>query len=239
MFAGMVSVDHRLRILHAPQHGPSFTLEQARLALNLGACSVGFTEAYRLIPALRRRPRWRIAVGHSETSRRGPGDVPVMVRRHHKPVDRWALKACEAAEPLRLAPERWITGFAYRHPLGVIEHIATHPDPIMAPAATLSMRREYREHMRQLETALHVSLELGRIPVLTGDLNVGQRRTPDFAPLNIIQRAGLEFWCVGVDWIAWHPSLVPVRRQTIPREEKGHAGHPWLWIDFEGFRGRP
>lgn len=231
----MADADHLLRIAHAPLRAPVARKADIQRALNLGACSVGPTEAYRLVPYLRRRPSWRIAVGTSETSLRGPGDVPVMVRRHHKPIDRWALKACGAADPLRLAPERWITGFAYRHPFGVIEHIAHHPNPILNPAATLSMRRAYRESMERLERCVNVALELGRLPVVTGDFNVTRSSALHFSPRAMFDRLGLKTWSVGVDWIAWHRSLVPVNRRVIEPSQNG-MDHPWLVIDLEGFR---
>lgn len=231
----MADADHPLRIVHAPLRAPIARPADIQRALALGGCSVGPTEAYRLIGYLRRRPSWRIAVGRSETSLRGPGDVPVLVRRHHKPVDRWAIKACGPADPLRLAPERWITGFAYRHPLGTIEHIAHHPHPILNAAATLSMRRGYRESMERLEQCVRVSLELGRLPVVTGDLNVTRASALEFAPRAMFERLGLKAWSVGVDWIAWHRSLVPVGRRVIERQENGQD-HPWLVLDLEGFR---
>lgn len=231
----MVDAEHLLRIVHAPLRGPEATKAEMHRALELGACSVGWSEAYRHIPYLRRRPAWRIAVGHSDTSLRGPGDVPVMVRRHHKPVDRWAVKACAPAEPLRLAPERWVTGFAYRHPLGTIEHIAHHPNPIGNPDATLSMRREYRNSMERLEQTVRVALELGRLPVVTGDLNVPASSPLEFAPRHVFERLNLKWWAVGVDWVAWHRSLIPVHRETLDREQNGQD-HPWLLIDFEGWR---
>lgn len=231
----MADADHLLRIVHAPLRGPEVTRGEMKRALELGACSDGFTEAYNRIPYLRRRLSWRIAVGHSETSLRGPGDVPVMVRRHHRPLERWAVKACDAAEPLRLAPERWITGFAYDHPLGEIEHINHHPNPILNPAATLSMRREYRQSMEELERRIDRSLRAGRLTVVTGDLNVTASSPLEFAPRNLFERLNLKWWSVGVDWIAWHRNLIPVHREVIGRDENGQD-HPWLLIDFEGWR---
>lgn len=231
----MADADHLLRIVHAPLHAPTVTHLEIRRALRLGACSIGWSEAYRHIPFLRRRPLWRIAVGRSETSLRGPGDVPILVRRHHPPVDRYSFKACGPAEPLRLAPERWVTGFAYRHPLGVIEHVVHHPNPIMAPAATLSMRRAYRESMEKLEKALEVTLRLGRLPVVTGDFNLGHAGVLEYSPRAIFERLNLKYWCVGVDWVAWHRNLVPVGRRVIERADNGQD-HPWLVIDFEGWR---
>lgn len=233
--APMAESEHLLRIVHAPLRGPEVTTREMRRALKLEACSIGWTEAYRRIPFLLRRPSWRIAVGHSQTSLRGPGDVPVIVRRHHPLVDRWAIKACDAASPLRLAPERWITGLAYRHPLGVIEHIAHHPNPIMNPDATLSMRREYRNSMERLEACARAALELGRLPVITGDLNVTPASPLEFAPRQVFDRLNLKWWAVGVDWVAWHRHLVPVARRVIERDVNGQD-HPWLVIDFEGWR---
>lgn len=233
--ARMVAPDHLLRIVHAPLRGPEATPLEMRRALELGACSIGWTEAYRRVGFLRRRLMWRTAVGESPTSLRGPGDVPVMVRRHHRPVDRWAIKACDAAHPLRLAHERWLTGFAYQHPLGLIEHIAAHTDPIQAPTATLSMRRAYRTNMERLETVVTVSLELGRLPVVTGDLNLGSSSPLEFAPRHVFDRLNLKVWSVGVDWVAWHRSLIPVRRRVIAPDVNGQD-HPWLVIDFEGWR---
>lgn len=229
----MADVDHLLRIVHAPLRGPEATRADLKHALELGACSIGFTEAYHYTRYLRRRPSWRIAVGHSEHSLRGPGDVPVLVRRHHAAVDRWAIKACDAGEPLRLAHERWITGFAYRHPLGVIEHIDHHPDAVQAPTATLSMRRLYRESMERLETCVRVALELGRLPVVTGDLNLPAHNPLPYAPRAVFGRLGLKTWSVGVDWIAWHKDLIPVDRAVIADNGQDH---PWLSIDFEGWR---
>lgn len=220
-----------LRVVHAPLHGPSATRREMHDALELRADSVGYTEAYNRIPYLARRPWWRISVGHSETSRRGPGDVPVLVARRNRPVDRWAIKASEAGTPLKFAPERWVTGFAYRHALGVIEHVNHHPNPLVS----LSARREARRSMERLEQCLEVSLKLGRLPVVTGDFNQTKNHIGEYSPREVFDRLNLRWWAVGLDWVAWHRSLIPVGRRVIPRVRNGQD-HPWLVIDFEGWR---
>jgi hypothetical protein len=233
----MVSVpdQHPLRIVAAPLHGPTVTKREMKLALDLGACSIGWSEADRRIPYLRRRPSWRIAVGRSDDPRvlRGPGDVPISVRRHHRPLERYAFKACERAEPIELAPERWVIGFAYEHPLGDIEHINHHPNPFNAPRATLSLRREYRQSMLALERAGERALRKRRLLVITGDMNLTARSPLEYAPRQVFDRLNLKWWTNEVVWIAHHRSLIPIERRTVTTNGQDH---PWLVIDFEGWR---
>lgn len=222
-----------MRVVIAPLHGPDATLSEAHRALNLGACSVGYSEAYHLIPYLRRRPWWRIAVGELGAHPRGAGDVPVLVRRDHAVIERWAIQACDAAQPLELAPARWITGFAYEHPLGVVEHINPHPNPYFAPRATLSLRKAYVENMDALEVRIRRSLNLGRLPVVGGDLNMSRVHGMPYAPRELFDRLGLRTWSQGVVWIAYPRSLVLTGMRVL--EDNGQD-HPWLVADFEGFR---
>lgn len=227
-----------LTIVHAPLHGPTADLATVRRACGLGGDSIGFTEAYepQTRRALRTRLRHRLIVGHSDTDpRRGPWDVPILAHRRNRLIEGWANKACGPSEPIKIAPERWLTGAIYEHRFGTVEHIAAHPNAaVFDQSHDLDRVLKYRENLRRLESRIALAQRRGHIVVVTGDLNwpSGQAR-PAWSPGAVFARQGLATWHVGIDWFAYSPFLHRRRMDVLegPPEPNGHP-HPWLVAGF-------
>lgn len=241
----MTAPHHPLTVLQASCHGPSVTHRTIRFALSrhFSACAVAFSEAYRHTRFLHDREAWRVTVPHvfPEDDRetwRGKGDAPVLVRRHHPMVDAWSMKACRRSVPVKLAPPRYFNGQTLAHELGAVEVMAAHPHAkVQGLPITVDRVEQYAHSMGRLEQKIERALDLNRLPVILGDLNhpdTGQAGPP-WAPARVFARHGLKSWAVGVDWIAYHPSLVPIGNQVIGRAQTGQD-HPWLWAKFTGFR---
>jgi hypothetical protein len=219
-----------LTIVHAPLHGPTADAATIRRACSFGGDSIGFTEAYepQTRRAIRARLRHRLVVGKSATDpRRGPWDVPILVHRRN-PLERgWAIKACDASTPVKIAPERWLTGAIYDHRFGLIEHIAAHPNAaIDGQPPDLDRVLKYRENMRRLESRIMLAQRNGRTVVVTGDLNY-PAGGPWWAPEAVFRRCDLDTWRVGIDWVAWAPHLRLRRRDVLAGPD-----HPWLVAGF-------
>lgn len=232
----------QLVVLHAPCHGPSLTHKTIRFALSdeVGACAVVPSEAYRHEAFIRDRPRWRVTMpvirdDDDHDTVRGKGDVPVLVRRHHPLLSSWSRKACGRSVPIKLAPPRYFNGQTFAHDLGAVEVVAAHPHAaVVGKPLTLDRVEKYAASMRVLEEHLEFSLSKGKLPVVCGDLQIGDRDGPPWYPMRMFARLGFNTWNVGVDWVAWPPGLVPIRRRVIGREQT-RQDHPWLHVTFTGF----
>lgn len=240
----MIAQHHRLTVLQASCHGPTLTHRQIRFALSsrFQACAVAFSEAYRHEAFLRDRESWRVTLPHTELDDdrdvlRGKGDAPVLVRRHHPMLDSWSLRACTRSVPLRLAPPRYFNGQAFAHALGAVEVMGAHPHAdIRGRPAGLDRVEKYAQSMRLLELRIEHSLDRNRLPVVCGDLNYPDdgQAGPSWSPSRVFARLGFKTWAVGVDWIAYHPRLIPTHNAVIGKSETGQD-HPWLHASFTGF----
>lgn len=227
---------HPLTILHAPCHGPTVTPHHIRHALTLGACSVGFSELYERVPYLRERPSWRTTVGNppndTHDELRGAHDAPIATRRHHEQVRSFAMRACDASTPLKLAPPRWVQSDTYVHPLGDVEHITAHPNAAVVglDPARVDRVKKYVATMGVLERRIKLALKRKRLVVVTGDLNYpALADVVDWSPHAMFARTGLKVWAIGVDYVAHGPGLRPVDRQVITDNGQDH---PWMMRRF-------
>ena len=229
--------EHPLRIMHAPLHGVTATRDQIRHALSYDPCSVSFSEAYPLsiFPFLTTRRVYPATVGRRLDLRRmrGPHDTPILRRRHHTKVASFAYKAVDASLPLKIAPERWNTGVAYKHPWDVVGHITAHPN---AGVTGLDPRRvdrvaKYVDQLVQLEASIRRWQEREYLIVVTGDLNHAAGGE-SWAPEAMFRRLKLNTWRVGVDWIAWDKRLrLPENHRKIITDNG--QDHPWLVATFQ------
>lgn len=220
-----------LSILHAPCHGPSLDLGAIRFACSVGADSIGFTEGYRQIRALRRRVSYRCRVGKSSIDTRlGPsprgdaGDVPILVRRRHPLVEWSAVPVTPPGEPRKIAPERWLTRVVYDHPFGLVEHINAHPDPMVV--------RDGGSHARYLERLEAMSVRAirrGHHLIVTGDL-----QARGGIVWNMFGYLDLDTWRVGIDWVGYSPHLRLVERTRLvdPSQVGVEHPHPWMLARF-------
>lgn len=228
--------DHPLRIMHAPLHGVSATPQQLRRALSFDPCSVSFSESYPLtiFPFLIARPSYPATVGKKASLRplRGPHDTPILRRRHHRKIDSFAYKAVDSSIPIKIAPERWNTGVAYRHSWGRIGHITAHPNAVVQGLDPRKVDRvaKYVDQMTKLEKSIREWQRLGYWVVVTGDLNHHEGGAP-WGPEAMFSRLNMRTWRVGVDWIAYdHRLWLPEDRRLIITDNG--QDHPWMVATF-------
>lgn len=231
-----MKVTEPLTILHAPCHGPSLDVRAIKFATSLGADSIGWTEAYRRVPALRRRVRYRTRVGNPNgvprATIRGAHDVPIMVHRRRRLLDWYAVKACDPSTPIKIAPDRWITGVIYDHPIGTIEHIALHPN-----AGVEGLTREvdrvdkYARTMERLASLGTRALNSGHHLIVSGDLNYRAGHVAPWTPDAVFSELDLDTWRVGIDWIAYSPHL-RLRTQDEHGPTETRSDHPWMFARF-------
>lgn len=234
---------HSLVVLHAPAHGPSLTRHHIRRALGLGACSIGWSEAYRRIDYLRGRPSWRLTVAWPSEAilddpdeRRGAWDCPISTRRHHDRLAAFRVRACDESTPIKLAPPRYVYGEAYAHPLGDVEHIAAHPNAAVVNRETgepLNPREvdrvaKYVETMAVVERRARHALNRNRLVVITGDLQMGAHQSVPWSPSSIAKRLDLRVWAEGIDYVLSDKRLKPVDRRVIHTT----MDHPWMREEF-------
>lgn len=219
-----------LSILHAPGYAPTIDLGAVQFACSVGADSIGFTEAYKVIPALRRRVSYRCRVGKSAvdtravTSTRGDaGDVPILIRRRHRLVEWSAEQVTPPGSPRKFGPERWLTRAVYDHPFGLVEHVVAHPDPAFVDDGVALSR-----YLDRLESVCTRALRRGHDLIVTGDLQV---RTP---AVRMFDRLDLDVWRVGIDYLAHSPHLrrVESSRLVDPSQVGVDRPHPWLLARF-------
>lgn len=233
-----------LTIAHLANHGPTLSRPILRTALDLcnthRVDSAGLTEAYRRIPYLSNRPLWDIVVGRSKTDpHRGAKDNPILVSARHEVTRRVAVKVCGRSLPTKWAPERWTTVATYPHELGVVEHIALHPNAQVQGGFQwhTPRARKFRDQMRDLERRIKSAQKAGRIVIVTGDVNykfvqVGDERT--WTPYAVFARCDLHVWSKGVDAIAYDPRLTLVCKTVVgPKHQGPGQDHPWMIARFE------
>lgn len=217
-----------LSILHAPTYGPTFDLGAIRFACSVDADSIGFTEAYRMTAALRRRIGYRCRVGKSlvdtraiNSPRGDAGDVPILVRRRLPLIEWHAERVTPPGFPQKFAPERWITEVVYEHAIGDVEHINAHPDPAFVDGHL------WERYMDRLVSRITRAADRGRHVIVTGDLQSGRAA-------RYLDRANLDYWRVGIDYIAHSPHLRIVERSPlVDRSQVGQESpHPWLLARF-------
>lgn len=241
MKAARVTPD--LGVMLAACHGPSLTRDHIRLAQQIAnrehLHSTGWSEAYKRIPFLKARPSWDCIVGTSTTDvRRGPKDNPILVSKLRTKIhESGAFKACRSAQPLRLAPERWITWVVYETDPDelLVLHVNIHPHPVVQTARRLSPRRlGHLRQMRRVERLVNRKrLEHGPDlhVVVTGDANSRSNWTAKYSPAQVFKRLGLSVYWHGILAVAHDPRLTRSVR-VVPKAKNGQD-HPWLVVTFK------
>lgn len=245
----LTHADHnQIVLVHAPLHAPTATTADAKRALGLGGCIVNMTEAYALQGWLHRRAAYRCTVGRSQRDTRGvrsprgdAGDNPVMSRREHKLITGWAVWTTAPSVPLRLAPERWLTGIELEHPaLGtdLLEAWNAHPNPVGHPDEGRGVRMvTWDRTMNELEARLTRGQNAGNVLVGSGDLQVGRGVA---TAADLFHDLGLKTWNVGPDWIWWDPNRLRLISRKVLTGVAPSATEPrphsWLKAVFEAVR---
>lgn len=217
-----------LSVLHAPSYAPRIGLPSVRLACSTGVDSIGWTEAYGVVSALRRRVSYRCRVGRSSTDTRvvtsprgDAGDVPILVRRSWPLVSWRALRLTDPGTPAKYAPERWLTEVVYDHAVGQVAHLAAHPCPRFVDGDL------WARYMARLQSRVVLHQRRGHHVILTGDLQVG--RLGEW-----FDQVDLDYWRIGIDYVAHSPHLRLVERSRLfdPAQVDEPDPHPWLLARF-------
>lgn len=234
---------HDFGVMLAACHGPSLTDAHVQHAVDLAnhhrLHAVDWTEAYERIGYVSRRHLWDCIVGRSRTDRRrGPKDNPILVsKRRTRILESDAFKACNAAFPLRLAPERWVTWVVLEtHTGALVLNIAIHPHPAVQNASRFS--RRVRGHFRQMKKVERLVARKRREHgpdlhvTITGDVNSTDSWTAKYAPATVFTRLGLDAYWHGILAVAFDRRLQLLGVDEIHTDENGQD-HPWLIATFK------
>jgi hypothetical protein len=228
-----------LTVLHAPLHSPSARRHPAVVTREIrkhGATMVGLTEAYGILPALGRMRGYRLVVeSGGRDRRRGQKDNPILIRTALRSLGSGQVFGCNAATPLRIAPERWFTYSAFEVPgVGAICHVVLHPHAAVQDKASGLLRtdndraRENGRQMKALDAILTFATAVGWRIVVTGDLNFRDPGVGDdpHSPYDILRGHDLKVVSHGIDCIAFAPGLdLDVDEVHAPGSI---TDHPWL-----------
>ncbi|KQW47086.1 hypothetical protein ASC77_18050 [Nocardioides sp. Root1257] len=226
-----------LTVLHAPLHAPSARQRPAVVTREIRkhqATMVGLTEAYGILPALGRMRDYRLVVeSGGRDRRRGQKDNPILIRTKMRSLGSGQVLGCDAATPVRIAPERWFTYSAFDVPdVGAVCHVVLHPHASVQDKASGLLRtdndraREYGRQMKGLEAMLDFAAAVGWRVVVTGDMNFRDHGADPRSPYDILRAHGLKVVSHGIDCIAFAPALdLKVDEVGVP---SSITDHPWL-----------
>lgn len=168
-------------------------------------------------------------------------EVPILLRKKKRFLGQGAeLISYRTRKDNRgIAPDRYLTWVRYKHGGRNYCLINLHPNAAVQNRATgnvlnTSMARvkQYLKSMRALEREIKQQRADGYIVVVTGDLNF-RVKTQDgkpwkWSPEAVFARTGLDYYAVGLDYIAWDKKNLRRKRvRTIPVSRTG-SDHPWI-----------
>lgn len=229
----------RVKLVHAPLHGPSWRPALGKRAFRSGAHSIGWSEAYRAMPWLVKhtgRYRHYTASGtRKDTRGRIVGHDVVISVRNDCPVV--AHGSFFLSPELRLAktgakyhPERHGVWVVYTTPQGIrVLDVRwhPHPGPLRHPRVVLPV---YRQSVRTVtnQTRGLTGRYKPNVVVGGGDLQLG-RVARWIGPARMYRRLGMAAQNRGVDWLAWSSSWHAVGAWRISTLRLApNVDHPWL-----------
>jgi hypothetical protein len=226
----------RIRVANCPLHGPSWSAKVGRRALGLGAGVVHFTEAYKAIAWLRRRPLWKVytgADGRVDARRRVVGhDDAIVVRRWIRVVEHGSKRAAaqigRTAAAIKYHPERWLVWVVLKRRGRHILVIGLHPQPGNGHVALA----EWTKHMKLAE-----ELRADMLEKYGEDLHVvelGDIQHAGARPAAAFKRQGLVAEADGIIYMAHSPNLHELAHHGIPaRALPAGNDHGWSYDDYE------
>lgn len=225
-----------LRVLHAPLHAPSANANSQKVIDRIKALnctSVGLTEAYGIVDKLDKLNGYRLVLEEGgKDRRRGQKDNPILVRSSLDSKGSGQLYGCDASEPLRIAPERWLTYSVVQVPgEGVVCHVCLHPHAgVQGDRGRIGLKgdrgKQFAEQMRNLSVFLDLAVASKWKTVLTGDLNFRDIGDSKLSPYKIMRDHGMQVHSQGLDAIGWTKSL-KLEVDEVPGPQ-GATDHPWL-----------
>lgn len=230
-------------VLMAPLHGVSATrgeLRRARKMKNFRghrADLIIHTEAY----SPKRRGLfvglllWKIFTGpRTPADPRGriaSWDVLMVARKHLKTIWKSARKVANRAEPLKIAPDRWMIIWVLLTRIGKVCFIGDHPHA----GIRRTLRHDYprmHEYIKQADARrqnIELALGRGEHVVAGGDLNYGPATGESWMPQQIFDDLKMNHIVTDVTWVAWSRSLILVNSDEIPASVNGQD-HGWIMV---------
>jgi hypothetical protein len=228
----------QVKILHAPLHGPSFVPAVGRRAYTTGAHSIGWSEAYKALPWLRKNPgRYRhfTADGTRKDARgrRVGWDVVISIRRDCAVQANGSFLLSPelnvGSTGIKYHPERHAVWVVFTTPAGIrVLDLRWHPQP--GALRRPKVLGEYRKSVALVERRLNalVSQYKPDLVVVGGDLQLGASGRW-IGPSRLYRRLGMEGQRRGVDWLGWTATFRAVKGWQIPiRRVARGMDHPWL-----------
>lgn len=227
-----------LTVLHAPLHAPSARLHPVILTREIrrhAATMVGLTEAYGVLPALSRMSDYRLVVETGgKDKRRGQRDNPILVRKELRSLGSGQVFGCNASQPLKIAPERWITYATFEvDGVGPVCHVVLHPHaavqeklPTARLLAGVDRALQFGRQMEVFAALLTFAKAMGWAIVVTADMNFRDAGDDVRSPYAILRAQSLTVVSRHIDCIAFTPKLkLDVSEVAAP---DAITDHPWL-----------
>lgn len=160
-------------------------------------------------------------------------DVVIVVKKHFKTIVKWAQKAAEAAEPLKIAPERWIIEWEGMIRTERLRVIGEHPHAAIHPPMTSDREKEYIKQAELFRHRIHAALAQNTPTVAGGDLNYGKGTRYRWAPESIYNHFNMGFVMRDVTWVGWSKKHFSLKHfKVIPPAQNGQD-HNWLLVTLE------
>ena len=226
-----------LTVLHAPLHAPSARLHPVITVREIRRHQptvVGLTEAYGILPVLGRMHGYRLVVEEGgRDRRRGQKDNPILVAAGLRSLGSGQVLGCDAATPLKIAPERWFTFSVLEVPgTGAVCHVTAHPHAAVQEQPSGKLRtdidrgREFGRQMDVFTALLAFAKGMSWAIIVTGDLNFRDMGDDPRSPYEILRAQGLKIVARNINCIAFTPGL----GLDVSEVEAPHSitDHPWL-----------
>lgn len=188
------------------------SLDSLDVALGWNVDSLGLDEAGKRRGALLRRAvGYRsFAIPGARTPERSSLATTILVKRDLRTTGGLGMLLSDAAKPDRIAPDRWAYGIGYRKAGTDVFHVEFHNHAAVDNRDMTGRVRKAAEGVTRLSHTLNYVKALGYAGIVTGDLNtrdsaksVGWKDAGEmFRSLNY------RYVDVGIDWIAWDPSVL-------------------------------
>lgn len=222
-----------LRVAHGNVHNK---LGPARILTRAACDSIGYNEAWRLIPELRLLNGYTLLEAEGVPDPRS-AETPILLRRRRRRLGHLTMKLADASTPERVAPERWINVALYQHPVGPVAHVNLHLHwigPAHDRPGVARVEKTDEAGDRLLRLLRYLDWE-GFARVVTGDVNIRrQAETPGWrSAWEVFEQAQLRARRVGpLDAIAWDPERLDLRQLDVIPADETATNHPMLIADL-------
>lgn len=157
-------------------------------------------------------------------------DCVILVKKHFKTIVKWSMKAADAAEPLKIAPDRYIVEWEGFVRWIRLRAITEHPHAAIHPPMSSKREQEYIKQAEIWRNRISHSLAMDVPTIAGGDLNYGLGTSERWMPERIYNDLQMGYHKEDVTWIGWskkHFECIDVI--VIPPNVNGQD-HNWIMI---------